>query len=206
MQDGPFGSSGTVNTSSVCEGTEQYTLHLLFQISPNIYFRCAAQYILCVHPLGAAAARSNPTERGCTKDTYSCGQYVFHSTALRPAMCLQVSGQLAGLSELFGDWPQAKRRRRIVMLMYLPPAPLRESSSYVLIDWAPASVALFNLVRLAQGLLTHSMRRPRRWQEDLLWILADIGHPGRHKCNRELMKPHIAKENFDAPEHDCSVH
>lgn len=170
------------------------------------YFHCAPQYTLCVRPFGAAAAPSIPTERGCTKDTCSRGRYVFRSTAQRPPMCLQVSGQLAGLSELFGDWPRAKRWRRIVMLMYLPPAPLRGSSSYVLIDWAPASIALFNPVGLARGLLTHSMKRPRRWQEDLPLILADIGQPGRQGCNREHVKPQFPEENFDAPEHDCSVH
>lgn len=79
------------------------------------------------------------------------GRYVFRSAAQRPPVCLQVSGQLAGVSELFGDWLQAKRLRRIVMLMHLPPAPLRGSPSYVLIDWAPASVALFNTVRFGVG-------------------------------------------------------
>lgn len=156
---------------------------------------------LCVYPSGTAAAQSCSTRRECTKDTCSRGRYVFRSTAQRPPVCLQVSGQLAGLYELFGDWLRAKRRRRIVMLMHLAPAPLRGSSSYVLIDWAQASVALFNPVGLAQGLLTHSMRCPRRWQEDLPLILADIGGPGRQGCNWESVKL-----QFDAPEHDCAGH
>lgn len=155
---------------------------LIISNFPNIYFHRAPQYILCICPLGTTLAQFIPTERGCAKDTSSRSRYVFRSTAQRPPMCLQVSGQLAGFSELFGDWPRAKRQRRIVMLMYLPPAPLRGSSSYGPIDWAPASIALFNPVGLARGLLTHSMRRPRRWQEDLPLILADIGQQG---CNRE---------------------
>lgn len=163
MQDGPFDDSGWIITSSFCEGAEQYTLHFPFQISQTSPSTVRhPQCTLCVCPLSTAAAQAVPAERECTKDTCSRGRYVFRSTAQRPPVCLQVSGQLAGLSELFGDWPRAKRRRRIVMLMHLPPAPLRGSSSYALIDWVPASVALFNPVGLAQGLLTHSMRCPRR--------------------------------------------
>lgn len=163
MQDGPLDNSGWINTSSFCEGAEQYNLHFPFQISQTSPSTVRhPKYTLCVHPLGNAAAQSISTERECTKDTCSSSRYVFRSTAQRPPVCLQVSGQLASLSELFGDWPRAKQRRQIVMLMHLPPAPLRGSSSDVLIDWAPASIALFNPVGLAQGLHTHSMRCPRR--------------------------------------------
>lgn len=169
---------------------------------PNISFHCEAPtiYIVCLS-IGHRSSSILFYTAWMLKDTCSRGRYVFRSTAQRPPVCLQVSGQLAGLYELFGDWPQAKRWRRIVMLMHLAPAPLRGSSSYVLIDWAQASVALFNPVGLAQGLLTHSMRCPRRWQEDLPLILADIGGPGRQGCNWENVKL-----QFDAPEHDCAGH
>lgn len=33
MHDGPFGYSGSINTSSLCEGAGQYALHFQFQIS-----------------------------------------------------------------------------------------------------------------------------------------------------------------------------
>lgn len=45
-------------------------------------------------------------------------------------MCLHVAQSqwaVGGLSELFGDWLRAKRWRRIVMLMYLPPSRWEEA-------------------------------------------------------------------------------
>lgn len=48
MQDGPFGYSGSINTSSLCEGAEQYTiLHILFQISQTstVLPLCTTLYI-----------------------------------------------------------------------------------------------------------------------------------------------------------------
>lgn len=103
MQDGPFDNSAWSNTTSFCEGAEQYTLQLPFQISQTSPSTVRhPQHTLCVYPLGTIAAHSISTERECTKDTCSRGQYVFRSTAQRPPVCLQVSGQLAALSKLFG--------------------------------------------------------------------------------------------------------
>lgn len=195
MQDGPFG--WLWQPLWRCRVAPP-SLHLLFPISQTSTSPVGHHNIYCAssHWALQQLGRFLP-ERGRTKDTRGYSRYVFRATAQRPPVCLQVSRQLAGLSKLFGDWLWAKRWRRIVMLMYLPPAPLRgSSSSYVLIDWAPASVALFNPVGLARALLTHSMRCPRRWQEDLPLILADIGQSSQLGCNRDHVKPQFPRGEF----------
>lgn len=119
-------------------------------------------------------------------------------------MCLHVvqsQWAVGGLSELFGDWLQAKWWRRIVMLMYLPPSRWEEALPMPWLTGPRPALLCLTRSGLAQGLLTHSMRRPWRWQEDLPLILADIGQLDRQsssllQCNWESMKLQFLWEKY----------
>lgn len=191
MPDGPFDYSGWIfKLLWMCLAVQPSLT--ISHIANSSVLLCGTHNIHCVS-IHWAQQQFNPFLQSVNPEkTHVAAADMYSAQQPNVLQCVcKSAGRLAGVSELFGDW-----LRRIVMLMHLPPAPLRGGSSYVLIDWAPASVALFNTgrvgTRFAYSLNEMSSEMTGRPSPNLGWHWA----AWTIWCHQENVKPQFPDEKL----------